>query len=270
MTRDTQLHTYMQQELRAVQLQEFKILCAIRDVCEHNNIDYWLDGGTLLGAVRHKGFIPWDDDIDIAMFKKDFPRFLEAAKKELPDEFFVQTPETDPSCRFEINKVRLNNSIIVEDGDDFSRPYHKGLYVDIFLQIPYPSLSFKRIKKIVKEYCRCNNILRQQHVYSWKSVAELFWFGGKRLWLRSIWSLANLFCSKDKITGNVISTNGFGVSFKKEDVAPTSFVEFEGETFRAPANPDQYLRNIYGDYMKLPPEDKRKGHAAFFASRLIK
>ena len=68
----------------------------------------------------------------------------------------------------------------------------------------------------------------------------------------------------------VISTNGFGVSFNKADVAPTSFVEFEGETFRAPANPDQYLKNIYGDYMKLPPEDKRKGHAAFFASRLIK
>jgi lipopolysaccharide cholinephosphotransferase len=264
----TALETYKEQHLRSVQLKELSILCAIRDVCENNHIDYWLDGGTILGAVRHGGFIPWDDDIDIAMRKEDIPRFVEAAKRELPDNLFMQTMDTDPSCRLPITKVRDNNSFFVENGDDFNRPYHKGLYVDIFPLMPYPSVSKAFCKRVVRGYCRANGILLQQHTYSWRSVAELFWFGAKRLFYSLQWSLACCIFSKDKFFSNTLETNGYGIIHRVEDIFPTSTIKFEGEIFRAPANPDAYLRNIYGDYMQLPPEEKRKGHAIFYVPEL--
>lgn len=262
------LSTYMQQHLREVQKKELSILCSIRDICEKHDIDYWLDGGTCLGAVRHGGFIPWDDDIDIAMRKEDIPRFVNAAQNELPEGLFLQTMETDPSCRLPIIKVRDTHSFIVEAGDDFSRDYQKGLFVDIFPLIPYPNVSRKFCKKIIKGYCRANAILKQQHTYSWRSVAELIWFGGKRLYFYTLWKLANIFLPKHTYFSNSIETNGYGIIHKVVDIFPTSTIKFEGDTFRVPANPDQYLRNIYGDYMTLPPEDKRKGHAVFFIANL--
>lgn len=259
---------YMKQHLREVQMKEFSILCAIRDICEKNDIDYWLDGGTLLGAMRHGGFIPWDDDIDIAMRKSDIPRFVEAAKRELPKGLFLQTMETDPSCRLPIIKVRDMNSFIVEYGDDFRREYQKGLFVDIFPLMPYPNVSRKFCKKIIKGYCKANAILKQQHTYSWRSVAELFWFGGKRIYFYTVWKLANLFLPRKTYFSNSIETNGYGIIHKVVDIFPTSRISFEGETFRAPANADQYLRNVYNDYMQLPPEDDRHGHAVFYMTNL--
>lgn len=260
---------YMQSHLRAVQKKELSILCAIRDICDRNKIDYWLDGGTCLGAVRHKGFIPWDDDIDIAMRKNDIPRFVEAAKRELPEGLFLQTMETDPSCRLPIIKVRDLNSFVVEYGDDFRRPYQKGLFVDIFPLMPYPDVSRKFCKRIVKGYCNANGILLQQHTYSWRSVAELFWFSAKRAYYSMVWNIANAVLPKKTYFSNTIETNGYGIIHKVTDIFPTSKIMFEGEEFSAPADPDQYLKNIYGDYMKLPPVEKRKGHAVFYIENLI-
>lgn len=264
----TPLQEHQQRHLRAVQLKELEILKAIRDICESNGIDYWLDGGTILGAMRHKGFIPWDDDIDIAMRRDDIPRFVEAAQRELPDGLFMQTMESDPSCRLPIIKVRDTNSFLVEGGDDFNRPYLKGLYVDIFPLMPYPSISKSFCKRVVRGYCRANGILLQQHTYSWRSVAELFWFGIKRFSYRIQWLLACAFRPMNEYFSNTLDTNGYGIIHRLTDIFPTSTIEFEGETFSAPANPDAYLRNIYGEYMKLPPEEKRHGHAVFFVESL--
>ena len=251
-----------------MQKKELSILCAIRDVCEKNNIDYWLDGGTCLGAVRHGGFIPWDDDIDIAMRKDDIPRFVEAARRDLPPHLFMQTMETDPSCRLPIIKVRDLNSFVVEYGDDFRRDYQKGLFVDIFPLMPYPDVSRTFCKRIVGGYCRANGILLQQHTYSWRSIAELFWFGGKRLWYKTVWTIACAVLPKKTYFSNTLETNGYGIRHRRDDIFPTSTIEFEGERFSAPANPDQYLRNIYGEYMTLPPEEKRHGHAVFYIAEL--
>ena len=264
----TELENHQQRHLRAVQLKELDILRAIRDICDRNGIDYWLDGGTILGAVRHKGFIPWDDDVDIAMRLSDIPRFVEAAIRELPEGLFMQTMQTEPSCRLPIIKVRDKNSFLVEGGDDFNRPYQKGLYVDIFPLMPYPTVSRAFCKRVVKGYCRANAILLQQHTYSWRSVAELFWFGAKRLAYRLQWALACAFRPMDECFSNTLDTNGYGIIHRVSDIFPVSTIEFEGEIFSAPANPDTYLRNIYGDYMQLPPEDKRKGHAVFFVESL--
>lgn len=264
----TPIQVYQKQHLRAIQLKELEILKTIRDICERNGIEYWLDGGTILGAVRHGGFIPWDDDIDIAMRLTDIPRFVEVAQRELPDGLFMQTMQSDPSCRLPIIKVRDTNSFLVEGGDDFNRPYQKGLYVDIFPLMPYPSVSRAFCKRVVRGYCRANGILLQQHTYSWRSVAQLFWFGAKRLYYRTQWTLACAFRPTNEFFSNTLETNGYGVIHRVTDIFPTGFITFEGETFRAPANPDAYLCNIYGDYRQLPPENKRQGHAVFYIESL--
>ena len=88
---NTPLQIHQRKHLRAVQLKQLDILCEIDRICRAEGIDYWLDGGTLLGAVRHGGFIPWDDDIDIAMRLADLPRFVEAARRNLPPHLLMQT-----------------------------------------------------------------------------------------------------------------------------------------------------------------------------------
>ena len=199
------LTQYLDKHRRAVQLKQLGILKEIDAICSRNHIDYWLDGGTILGAVRHGGFIPWDDDIDIAMRLEDLPRFVEAARRELPKQLYIQTPDTDPNVRMPIYKVRDTESFLVEGGDDFARAYGKGLYVDIFPMIPYPSCSKSFIKRVTKGYCRANAILSSQHYYSWRSFVEFFYFGMKRAWCKLQWNVACLLKKKGDFTSNTLN-----------------------------------------------------------------
>ncbi|MCQ2256518.1 MAG: LicD family protein [Bacteroidaceae bacterium] len=261
------IKTYMKDHLRAVQLKELAIMKEIHKICVNNNIDYWLDGGSMIGAMRHGGFIPWDDDIDIAMRRSDIPRFVEAARRELPDWLYLQSPDEDPS-RLPMLKVRDLNSFLVEAGDDFGQPYPKGLFVDIFPLEPYPNISRKLCKTITKGYCRADGILKAKHYYSLRSAVELFWFGAKRAWFKALWLFVYHTRSKNVYFSNQIECNGYGVLHRYDDIFPVKPIQFEGETFLGPAKPDQYTRNIYNDYMTMPPEDKRKIHALFYAESL--
>ena len=262
------LQTYKDPHLREVQLKQLDILREIDRICTTHHIDYWLDGGTILGAVRHGGFIPWDDDIDIAMRLEDLPRFSEACQKELPGNLYLQTMETEPACRLPISKVRDKESFLVEYTDDFTRPYGKGLYVDIFPMIPYPSVSPRFIKRVAGGYCKANAILQSQHYYSWRSCAELLWFGAKRCGLKMLWHCAKALRCKGEYTSNVLNNNGYGIMHRTDSIFPTAPITFEGHTFQGPANPDAYLRDLYHDYMTLPPAEKRHGHAVFFLANL--
>lgn len=262
------LSQYLNAHLRELQLTELDILKKIDQICRNHGIDYWLDGGTCLGAVRHHGFIPWDDDIDIAMRLEDIPRFAEAARKELPPHLFLQSEETDPERRLQIMKVRDLNSYFIEYGDDFNRPYQKGVFVDIFPFIDYPTVSRRFIKRIVGGLCKCHAIMTVQHYYSLRSFAEFFYFGAKKILYSLIWNLVCRTRKHDQYMGNVVHNNGYGIMHRQDSVFPTSDITFEGYTFKAPANPDAYLTDLFKNYMQLPPEDKRKIHSVFFVSKL--
>jgi len=265
---NSQFHNYMEKHRRAVQLRELEILREIDKICRRHSITYWLDGGTLLGAVRHGGFVPWDDDIDIAMPLEELPRFVEAAQKELPATLMMQSPTTDPSVRLPIYKVRDLESFLVEASDDFARPYEKGLYVDIFPMIPYPSLGKNFVKKVARGYCRANAILQSQHYYSLRSFAEFFYFGAKRAACKMLWQTALLFSKKGEYTSNTLNNNGYGIMHRTDSIFPTQVIRFEGEMFSGPACPEAYLTDLYHNYMELPPVEKRVGHAVFYAERL--
>lgn len=244
--------------VRKLQQRLLDILIDIDRICRKHNIQYWIDFGTLLGAVRHGGFIPWDDDIDISMPSEDYKKFLEIAPKELSEPFFLQTKETDPSYRLLLNKVRDKNTFFVTRHEDFTLDYNKGIYIDIFEVVPYPNMTRKLQKKILFWYQKvCFFYSVKQRVTLKNHVASLV-FPFIKIGLDLIWAIANI-KPKNKL-GYEKHFSVYGNSYTKDMVYPLKDIVFEGKTFLGPADPDRYLTSIYGDYMKLPPKDKRRTH----------
>lgn len=261
------LKAYNSRNLRACQLRQLEILKEIDKVCKKLNIKYWLDGGTLLGAVRHGGFIPWDDDIDIAMDEKDLKRFSNEAQTLLPEDLFVQTPITDPTSKEPIVKVRDLNSLYIEHGDHFLTSYKKGIYVDIFPFGSHPNIPKKWIKNLSKGMTKANSILHHLHYYSLRSFTEFFWFGIMVNVYKLIWNILSLACKSSRYADLPIS-NGYGITHDRSTVLPLSTIIFEGTEFPAPHDPNQYLRNIYGNYMEIPSVEKRHFHAMLIIPKL--
>ncbi len=257
--------TTVKSELRKCQEKQLSILMVIDKICRENDIEYWLDGGTLLGAVRHGGFIPWDDDIDIAMTRENLLRFEQVVEKALPPHLVLQSPRNS-RLKEPITKVRDTESFIAEDSDDFTLPYCKGLYVDIFPFEDYPNCGRRLTRMVCRNICRSYSILHRRHYYSLMSTLRWFYFGGMYLTLKGIWALAYK-CSPHKdFYGNIPINSGYGARHKNDETWPLAEVMFEGHLFPCPKNADAYLRDLYGDYSQLPPEDKRKGHAVFMTS----
>ena len=263
------LKQYKEQQLRACQLKQLSILEEIDRICRKHQIGYWLDGGTLLGAVRHGGFIPWDDDIDIAMRQADLDRFIAIAPTELREGLFLQTPQIEPQSKEPIVKVRDLNSFYVEGADNFAADYQKGLYVDIFPMIDYPSLPRKWVQTLVLGISKSYSILHKAHYYSLRSFAEFFWFGGKYLLSLAIWKLLSALRPKNVYLSNILINNGYGIMHRQDSVFPLSTITFEGKTFSAPANADAYLSDLYRNYMEIPPKEKQKIHSVFIMPELV-
>ena len=125
--------------LRRQQLRMLELLDAVDTICKKHQIPYWLSSGTLIGAARHKGFIPWDDDLDIEMLRSDYLRLIKILPKELPDNFVLQTNDTDPNFISIYGKIRDKKSYL-EETNSYDRIFkEKGIYIDIFPleRIPY-------------------------------------------------------------------------------------------------------------------------------------
>lgn len=237
------LSDYVADNLRACQLKQLSILKEVDRICRKHKLSYWLDGGTLLGAMRHGGFIPWDDDIDIGMTLEDMQAFMKVAPSELPDTLFLQTPESDPTSKEPIVKIRDLNSIYIEAGDTFSVEYQKGLYVDIFPFIDYPTVPRPWAKKLCKGISVSYSILHAQHYYSLRSFAEFFYFGMKYALFKGIWAMLCLVRPKGTYLSNILINNGYGIMHRKDSVFPLSTITFEGKDFPAPGNVDAYLKH---------------------------
>lgn len=254
--------------LRACQLKQLSILKEIDKVCRQLGTPYWLDGGTLLGAVRHGGFIPWDDDIDIAMDEQDLKRFVREAQPLLPDYLFVQTPDTDPQSKEPIIKVRDLNSLYIERGDHFQSDYVKGIYVDIFPFTKHPDIPRSWIRRLGRGISKSHSILHHSHTYSLRAAAEFFWFGAMNVTYRLLWNLLSAVCKSTRYANTPI-INGYGITHERTTVLPLSMIRFEDSEFPAPHDPDRYLTNIYGKYMEIPPEDKRQFHSLLIIPELV-
>ena len=239
----------MKSNLRDAQLIMLDLLIEFDRICLKYNLVYWLDFGTLLGAVRHNKFIPWDDDLDIAMPRDDYNKFQSIAKKELKSSCFLQTKETDKDFFLHFTKIRDKKSTYTEKHEvGKSIAYHQGIYIDIF-----PVNYIKETKISKYSYIFFKNIIKS---VSNRYIAIDFI-------ARPLIEFMNSFHHKDNtfaVHGPEMMTNKLQVN--KKEIFPLIKIEFEGRKFDIPKNFDLYLKLFYGkDYMSLPPERKRKTHA---------
>lgn len=263
---------YEDMSLREAQLMMADILEAIDNICEKHNIKYFLDAGTLLGAVRHQGFIPWDDDADIGMLREDYNKFIEVCKKELPQNLFLQTFETDKYYNvFPVPcKIRYNGTILFESELKDNYKMHNGVYVDI---IPYDSLPKSRFVykiqrvisfNILKSLKRIANMpdklsFKNLFTYSFYKIVSLtFPYKRRKKFFDFLikWNDVN-----SEYMGYGVDTFWFEYIYKKEYFFDLIKLNFEGKQFYAPRNYDAVLKQLYGDYMKLPPENERVWHS---------
>ncbi|MFI3266458.1 MAG: LicD family protein [Rikenellaceae bacterium] len=251
-------------EIRALQI---KILDAIVEFCDANNIRYFLCGGTLLGAVRHKGYIPWDDDIDIMMLRDDYQRLsAEFTHKDMT--ILEHTKFKDYVYPF--IKVSDNHTLCTELKYT-DKNSHLGVNIDIFPidNIPNERRSRSRLISRIKLIRKCMRLkrLRFNRHRILKSIVHLI----ARIFLLPM-SVSALCRSLTRVGCKYNNTNtdykgivvwGYG---KREICRAELFsssvkVDFEGKQYDAPVGYKEYLTNVYGDYMQLPPENKRSsGH----------
>lgn len=267
---------YEQETLRRLQLVELGILKDIDQVCRANRITYFLDSGTALGAVRHGGFIPWDDDIDIGMPRDDYERFLEVAPTVLGEKYEVSDPRDNPHQAALFAKVMLKGTRFATE-ETMEAGFDQGVFVDVF---PYDVLSANPvIEKKQRRAC-----------FFWQSVSYLRassrivvphgGFLGKVE--RGVCGMAHVAAglfSRERICDSFerAALLGRGAqagdsllalscarveSFPRDMMLPPRFVKFEGDEFPVPARVEAYLERLYGEtWDQLPSEDRRRNHA---------
>lgn len=252
--------------LRQAQLVMLRILRIVDCICRKHDINYWLDAGTLLGAVRHGGFIPWDDDIDISMTRKDFERFSKIIATELPEDLFFQTKETDPAYYpYVLPKVRDKKSKFVEDRREVS--YCQGIYIDVFQYDTYPNhlvLNLLRWRHTIRAYRNRfprKSLKRKVYMLALYTVGlpSFVFLRGFEWFMKKFRDVVCNRPGQDLITYGVEYADK--IPYTQEDIFPLRDISFEGFSFLAPNNVDVYLKKTFGDYMQLPPEDKRIPHA---------
>lgn len=256
-------------ELKQLQLQ---ILDEVVAFCNKHQIKYFLMAGTLLGAVRHQGYIPWDDDIDIGMLREDYERFLELYSKE-QGEYYLYGYEVDKKHYYPFLKCCLKKTLMCEGLD---KSYKYGVNIDIF---PIDAISSQKASSLLKKIEQVKRIYRLKNT---SMVLDSQKQSVKRILKNLVKKLLSVtpasfpfniiyfLLNQEKINtpikkGNIIW--GYG---EVELVNPTIFDEmillpFEGKQYSVPKKYDEWLTAIYGDYMKLPPIERRVTHHNFTA-----
>ena len=257
---------YTTEQLKAIQRVETNILKAFDEVARKLNLTYFICGGTLIGAIRHKGFIPWDDDIDVMMPREDYEIFLEKGAGLLPDKYFIQNFHTDPEFPANFTKIRDNDTTFIETSVRNCDINH-GVFIDIFPLDFCPDSKIRREMLLFKNRVLSLRISSafylpyRKHSFKWKLAYPclLLMYPSHR---RAMIARERLYRSC-KHSGYIAN---YGGAWGRKEIIPAQWygegclLEFEGLEVSAPAEYDKWLEQVYGDYMKLPPEEKRVPH----------
>ena len=259
----------MDYDIRELQLEQLTILDELKRVCKQNNIKFYLAYGTCLGALRHQGFIPWDDDIDVLMYKEDIDKLV-ACSDQIGEDFFLQSYETDPGYLHTIYRLRKNNTACVEK-DDMDMDCHHGIYIDIYPFYHYPDHKMQRL-------LACHDSLMYQLLLSGRppvnhgklvsaagKIILSFYKNPKKKW-KKIDRLKRRLV-KYKRTERVADLYGMDISLRKvisydaKWFGKPKFCEFEGRMMPVATDADAYMKERYGDdYMMMPPPEKRQSY----------
>ena len=250
----------MNQNLRAHQLMMLEMLSEVERICTKHDIKYMLFAGTLLGAVRHQGFIPWDDDLDIVMLREDYDRFLSVAPNELDNKQYYLQKEFSSHWPMFFSKLRKNNTACIERQIPKDRKMHQGIYIDIF---PCDNLSdnkiIRRLQFVASKIVIAKSVYRRGYLTD-SVLKKMFIQASRVLPLKPFWKFATNQQARDS---NMVHTFFGGARNYQKNVYPRKWFEnsvqlsFEGGLFPVSAYYDDLLRKMYGDYMTPLPEEKR-------------
>ena len=266
---------YKDYELKKLQKTELEILCDVIRICDENNIQYFTVGGTTLGAIRHNGFIPWDDDIDIGMLREDYERFIRIAPQELKKGYTLSHFLYEPTSPTYYAKVRKDGTEFVE-GYTRNIQMHHGIFIDImpYDKIPENEVERRRYRKRVKIW---------NQLYIAKTVwTSTFLPSRHKMLLNCIRAFLHVLMAPvpkhylyrktdeamrayNESTSHTVSSRALPVfDCKIESLLPAVNHTFESINVKIPADADQVLKTQYGDYMKLPPLEKQYSHAPVY------
>lgn len=244
-----------------VQQTELKILDEVVRLCDEHGLTYFLLEGTLLGAIRHHGFIPWDDDIDIGMPREDYEKFLALCDTDLGERFALQWFENEKTYRIPFAKIRLKNTLYI-DHSSAERFSEQGFWIDIF-----PIDQSKSADKLSVK-------LKDLYLKKLVSLSVIFNKGGENPLQRMLAGAMKLLhidtqklmrkhnAMARKGQGDFLVNHGSAYGYKKQTVPtdlyfPPRKAEFEGKMYSIPNKAEELLARIYGDYMQIPPEEQR-------------
>ena len=245
----------------------FELLCEFDRICKKHNIQYFLDSGTALGAVRHGGFIPWDDDLDVGMMRNDYEKFLKVAPCEVGNNFVVLTKEID----VEYNKYHaklVRKGTIYPEPDTESYKY-RGIFIDIF---PFDRISDNprnRYWDFKKDlfYKKLIEIKKKSSFNKYKTLKIFLHYFLKLIPVTFLENkLQNLWDKYNKTESSYVTCYLYKVLLKRSiifpitSLLPVKQIAFEDRRFPIMCNYDKYLKIMYGTYMNLPPENQREFH----------
>ena len=267
---------YTKEDLDKLHITLKEILSVIDKLCKKHNILYFATAGTLLGAVRHSDFIPWDDDIDIAMYRDDYDRFLEIAKKELPEEYFCLDFETYKDFPVYCAKICKKGTLFVEK-EIRKLKYPHCVFVDI---MPFDSLpeDEKKRKKHLRKIRFRNELFKTRILWSVSSISSkkkriigntmrpllhilLLPFSRRFLYNRLMKCLKKYYSLNKQTIAGYRGVEGF--SQPVDVILPLKELKFGDMMIPVPNNYDEALRREFGDYMQLPPLEKRQSHEPY-------
>ncbi|KMK78304.1 LicD family protein [Alkalihalobacillus pseudalcaliphilus] len=266
-------------EIKEVQKVQLEILLEFDRICKKHNIKYQLFAGTLLGAIRHKGFIPWDDDIDICLLREDYDKFLSVCDNELDTRYFMQTYKTDKRYFKQSGKLRKNGTVCLQEVyKEFDM--HHGVSISLMpLDNVKPNTVIGTIQRKLYQFMfsfliklngsrvfkRCIN--RKSYV---ERVVRIILYLLSKVIPKSVTDnlhtkVACLFNDKNTkyithLTNGATKKRYYAYMMEREEFYNVILGEFEGMEFPIPRNYDKVLRNLYGDYMKLPPLKEQVPH----------
>lgn len=256
--------------LSHIQDVELKILKDFIKICEDNDIEYYLIFGTQIGAIRHQGFIPWDDDIDIMLFREDYEKFLKVMENNPNEQYTIFDSRYNSEYFFQFGRMSLNDTYWAEYWDE-QVSFKLGIHIDLFILDNLPDNNIKRWFHIQ----RCYYMAR---VYSISVLKFNNYSKIVNLALNFVHNLLRLFnftpdYFQKKLYGLFTKYNGRSsgkyvtdlslverVTFLRTDYKPPKKVKFENIEGNIPNNDYNTLTPIYGDYMQLPPEEDRVAH----------
>lgn len=254
------------EELRQVQLIELELLIEVDRICKKNNIKYNIIAGTLLGAVRHKGYIPWDDDADVALLREEYVKFVDACRRDLDHtKYYFQDYEVTEGYRWGYGKLRRKDTLFLRENQE-NMPYEQGIFIDVFPLDQVP--NFYPARMLTNFHCFCirkvlwsevgknvsGGILKK--VYEWinhipiNNIIKHYKKMYEKLNRKNTkWVRILLFPTPNRSYG-----------YLKKWYEESELIDFEGELFPGIKDYKEYLSFKFGNYTELPPMEKRKTH----------